>query len=76
LYAWGAADWDLALVQPLIQQGHATIGFSLTEARLARRVTVVGGSGAVSAAALEMLRRNGCQVERLMEDGTLIASNS
>ena len=62
-------------MQPLVQGGHATIGFSLTEARLARRVTVVGGLGAVSAEALAMLRKAGCQVERLLEDGTLIASS-
>jgi hypothetical protein len=74
LYAWGAADWDLAAIQPLLQDGHPTIGFSLAEARLAARVTVVGGEGAVSAEALTMLQSAGCRVERLMEDGTLVAT--
>ncbi len=74
LYAWGVADWDLSLIQPLLQHAHPTIGFSLAEARLARRVTVVGGPGAISAEALAMLRAAGCQVERLMEDGTLVAT--
>jgi hypothetical protein len=74
LYAWGAADWDLAAIQPLLQDGHPTIGFSLAEARLAARVTVVGGEGAVSAEALTMLHSAGCRVERLMEDGTLVAT--
>jgi len=74
LYAWGAADWDLELIQPLLQETHPTVGFSLEEARLAARVTVVGGSGAVSAEALEMLRASGCKVERISDNGTLIAS--
>jgi hypothetical protein len=74
LYAWGAADWDLELLQPLLQDAHPTVGFSLTEASMAARVTVVGGSGAISAEALEMLRSNGCKVERIQDNGTLVAS--
>jgi hypothetical protein len=74
LYAWGAADWELDVIQPLLQETHPTVGFSLTEARLAARVTVVGGAGAISAEALDMLRASGCKVERVMDDGTLIAS--
>lgn len=74
LYAWGAASWDLTLIQPLLDETHPTVGFSLAEARLARRVTVVGGSGAVSDAALEMLRHSGCKVQRMREDGTLVAT--
>ena len=74
LYAWGAANWDLALVEPLLQESHPAIGFALAEARLAKRVTVVGAEGAVSEEALALLRRAGCQVERLLEDGTLIAT--
>ncbi len=74
LYAWGAADWDLEALQPIIQETHPTVGFSLAEARLAARVTVVGGEGAISKDALNMLRENGCVVERVREDGTLVAS--
>jgi hypothetical protein len=74
LYAWGAADWDLEVIQPFLQESHPTVGFSLTEARLASRVTVVGGDGAISAEALDMLRAAGCKVERVMDDGTLVAS--
>jgi hypothetical protein len=74
LYAWGAANWELSMVEGLLQESHPAIGFSLAEARLAKRVTVVGADGAVSAEALAMLRQSGCQVERLLEDGTLIAT--
>ena len=74
LYAWGAANWDLALIEPMLSASHPTIGFSLAEAQHAARVTVVGGEGAVSVDAIEMLRRSGCQVERILDDGTLIAT--
>jgi hypothetical protein len=74
LYAWGAADWDLELIQPLMQETHPTVGFSLAEARMAARVTVIGGNGAISAEALDMLRSCGCKVERVLDDGTLVAS--
>lgn len=74
LYAWGAANWDLALVETLLEESRPAIGFSLAEARWAKRVTVVGAEGAISEEALAMLRQSGCQVERLLEDGTLIAT--
>ncbi len=74
LYAWGVADWDLEVIQPLLQETHPTVGFSLAEARMAARVTVVGGDGAISAEALDMLRAYGCKVERVLDDGTLVAS--
>lgn len=74
LYAWGAADWDLTAIEPMIQQSHPTIGFSLDEARFAQRVTIVGGEGALSNDAISMLEANGCLVERVLDDGTLVAS--
>ncbi|MEW5870082.1 MAG: hypothetical protein AB1894_12455 [Chloroflexota bacterium] len=74
LYAWGAADWGLDLIAPLLQQAHPTVGFSLEEACLAGRVTAVGGPGAFSDEALQTLRQAGCIVERLLEDGTLLAT--
>jgi len=74
LYAWGVAEWSLELIQPLLQQSCPTVGFSLEEALLAERVTVVGQASGISEEALEMLRQGGCQVERLLEDGTLVAT--
>jgi hypothetical protein len=67
LYAWGAADWDLNAIQPLLEQSHPTIGFSLAEACLAERVTVVGGEGAFTQESLDMLRSAGCSVERIQD---------
>ena len=74
LYAWGAANWELSMVEGLLEESHPAIGFSLAEARLAKRVTVVGLDSGISAEALAMLQQSGCQVERLLDDGTLIAS--
>jgi hypothetical protein len=74
LYAWGAGEWDLEVIKPMMKDTHPTVGFSLAEARLARRVTVVGGPGAITDETLEMLREAGSRVERLFPDGTLIAT--
>ncbi len=73
LYAWGASDWDMSIIQPLLFDSHPTVGFSLAEARHAERVTVVGGEGAISFEALEMLKSAGCVVDRVRDDGTLFA---
>ena len=73
LYAWGVADWDLDSIRPLIQKFHPTVGFSIHEACLASRVTIVGSQQLVSPETLEMLQSAGCSVERLDENGTLLA---
>jgi hypothetical protein len=64
----------MELITPLIQENHPTVGFSLTEAGLADRVTVVGGKETFTEQALETLRRAGCVVERMLPDGTLVAT--
>lgn len=73
LYAWGVADWDLEAIKPFLQQHHPTVGFSVYEARLARRVTIFGEGTNLSPDSLTILRLAGCQVERLGQDGTLLA---
>jgi hypothetical protein len=50
------------------------VGYSLDEARLAQRVTVIGGEQIFPEALLEDLRRHGCQVTRIAGDGTEIAT--
>jgi hypothetical protein len=74
LYAWGAAEWDFELISPLLHDSHPTVGFSLEEASRAERVTVVGGPGVISEEAMTLLRNAGCSIERLLENGTVIAS--
>jgi len=41
---------------------------------MAQRVTVVGGKEAISEKAIDTLRQAGCVVERLISDGTLVAT--
>jgi hypothetical protein len=64
----------LELIQPLIQEFHPTVGFSLSEACLASRVTVVGSEEVISEEALQMLREAGCTVDRMSNSGTFCAS--
>lgn len=74
LYEWGVADWHLEVVRPFIKKFTPTVGFSLSEAALAEKVTVIGNSHTFSEEALEALRRSGCVVERISGDGTSIAT--
>jgi hypothetical protein len=60
---WG--KWDLLGALTYIEKFPAAIGFSVEEAKAARRVTIVGGSTGVPAEVEEILRAAGCQVERL-----------
>jgi hypothetical protein len=50
------------------------VGFSLSEAALAERVTVVGNETDFPESALNVLRAAGCFVERVEGNGTSIAS--
>lgn len=66
-------DNMLQNIWPMISAQFPTIGFSLEEAALAERVTVVGDEIAISEDAMENLRCTGCKVERLIGDGISIA---
>jgi hypothetical protein len=73
-YEWGVSDWHLEASKPFILKHQPTVGFSINEARLAVKVTVVGGEQSFSEDALTQLRNAGCQVERISGDGTSIAT--
>jgi len=73
-YEWGVSEWHLDVAKPFIKKYAPTVGFSIQEASLAARVTVVGGPQTFSEEALESLREKGCSVERISGDGTSIAS--
>ncbi len=73
-YEWGVADWHLEVIRPFVKKYRPTIGFSLREARLAERVTVVGNQQTFSEEELQQLRNMGCEVERISGDGTSIAT--
>jgi hypothetical protein len=59
------AEWDLRGALDYVDRFAVTIGFSIEEAKAAKYVTIVGGTGGVPAEAERTLRAAGCQVERL-----------
>jgi hypothetical protein len=65
VFEWGAARWHLSIIQEYVEAFLPTVGFSLDEAKLARRVTVIGNSQGVSAEAVSQLEAAGCRVERI-----------
>lgn len=74
MYEWGVADWHLDLIRPFVKRYRPTIGFSVQEAILAERVTVIGSDSIYSDEDILHLRQAGCQVDRIKGDGTSIAT--
>lgn len=74
LYEWGVAEWQLDAIQPFVTKYHPTVGFSLSEASKALRVTVVGGERSYPDGSIELLQQSGCTVEKITGDGTSIAT--
>ena len=52
-------------VLPYIERFQPTVGFSIEDAKYAEFVTIIGGEAAISAATESMLRKHGCQVDRI-----------
>jgi hypothetical protein len=73
-YEWGVADWHLEVCQPFIKKYTPTVGFSLKEARLAARVTIVGGDQSFPQQTVKTLTEAGCQVVQVSGSGTEIAT--
>jgi len=73
IYSWGAADWDLDTIRPFVQRFQPTIGFSMEEAKHSRRVTIAGRMSMLPIEQLDQLRSAGCTLERLTDDGTILA---
>ena len=73
-YEWGISEWHLDVIKPFVKRYLPTIGFSLSEAALAAKVTVVGGLQSFPEDSLQFLRSSGCVVDRISGDGTTIAS--
>jgi hypothetical protein len=65
LFEWGTTRWHISIVEDYIEAFLPTVGFSVDEACLARRVTIVGNEQGVSARAAQALVAAGCQVERI-----------
>lgn len=73
-YEWGVADWHLEVTRPFVIKHHPTVGYSLDEASLAKKVTVIGGDLDFPPDAITHLRNLGCDVEQISGDGTTIAT--
>lgn len=76
LFASGAqGSWEkpLAKMVPYINKHHPTIGFSVEEAFLASRVTIIGSSPYLTKDTINRLKKSGCFVERINDDGTIVA---
>jgi hypothetical protein len=73
-YEWGVADWHLDVIRPFVKKYRPTIGFSIQQASLAEKVTVIGNTQSFSEEQLDLLRSSGSQVERISGDGTSIAT--
>ncbi len=73
-YEWGIAEFHLDASRPFVHKYHPTVGFSIQEAFLAKKITVVGGETSFPEELLEQMRQNGCLVERISGDGTTIAT--
>lgn len=74
LYEWGVADFHLEVIRPFLQKYHPTIGFSIEEAALASKVTILGGEQSFPEDKLTALRTAGCIVDRIYGDGMSIAT--
>ncbi|MEJ2598683.1 MAG: hypothetical protein P8Z00_10150 [Anaerolineales bacterium] len=73
-YEWGIDEWYLDMTRSFVKEHQPTLGFSISEARLAKRVTVVGGVQAFPDSIIETLHNAGCIVERMIADGTVLAT--
>ncbi len=69
----GGWETQLARMLPFINKNHPTIGFSVEEAALAGKITIIGKSPYITADTLARLTRAGCQVEQIGDDGTNLA---
>lgn len=74
-YEWGISDWHLDAIKPFVKKYQPTVGFSVAEAALAARVTIVGGEQSFPRSLEEQLTGSGSTVERISGDGTTIATS-
>lgn len=71
----GVSDAILNKVRPIIKVHQPTIGFSLSEAKMAEKVSIYPDPTRFSDDAINQLRSSGCVVEILPESGIEIATS-
>ena len=72
-YKWGTPEHILEKVRPILKQDQPTVGFSIDEAMLARKVTVWNENGAFSDSDIEELKKSGCIIDEKVINGIEVA---
>ncbi len=75
-FDWGVPEHILELVRPIIRESRLTIGFSLSEASLARKVTIWNENNAFSDDDINFLKRSGCEIDEKIINGINLATDS
>jgi hypothetical protein len=70
----GIFDWHLDVIRPFVKKYMPTVGFSIEEASMADRVTVIDNPRVFPEEMLEYLSLSGCIVDRISGDGMSIAT--
>lgn len=73
---WTRQGKSSTILRTFLQKYKPTIGFSAAEAAFARRVTIFGSNLNFPEVVVDQLTAAGCLVERILEDGTVIAPSS
>ncbi len=73
-YEHEISDWEYKQIAPLLVKSKATVGYSLEEATLSHKVTLLDGKNLYPDQALHDLRKFGCVIEYIGENGTTIAT--
>lgn len=72
-YPWGKSKFHQNVIRDYAQKHQPTVGYSLSQARKAARVTVVGGSQIFTEDVIQMLADSGCVVEHITGEAHQIA---
>ena len=73
LQTWDATDEIKSNLLSFVQHYHPTVGFSLDEALLSRRVTLLGDLNDYPSGTVDLLLNSSSRLEHLRVDGTLLA---
>jgi hypothetical protein len=71
---YGISDWDFDQIKALINKSKVTVGFSIDEAILSKKVTILSDQNYYSKEIIRILKKFGCEIEQLQKDGTSIAT--
>ena len=73
-YPWGKSKFHQSVIKSFIKKHQPTVGYSLSQARKADRVTVVGGSQIFTEDIIQLLTASGCKVNHITGEANQIAA--